>query len=360
MCLRFAFLLITRVTTWLRLSQREGAWRSAEILILRHQLAVLQRRQPRRPHLNWADRALLAALLSVIPKARRQGLRLLVTPDTILRWHRAIVRRRWAARSKRGRTGRPATRRHIKALVLRLARENPGWGYRRIHGELAGLGVNLAASTVWEILRTNGIDPAPRRTGPAWSQFLRSQAEAILACDFFSVDLLDGTQAYVLTVIGHAARRIRILGVTLYPTAEWTTQQARNLIMDLGGQAERMKFMIRDRGSNFTAAFDAVLADAGIRTVLCNVRTPRMNAIAERWIGGCRRELLDRTLIWNQSHLRQILREYENHHNQHRPHRFLHGAAPLKPLPEPADLEQVRVRRQARVGGLINEYHLVA
>jgi transposase len=360
MCLQFAFLLITRVTTWLQLSRRQEAWQTAEILILRHQLAILQRRQPRRPHLSWADRALLAALLSVIPKARRQGLRLLVTPDTILRWHRDIVRRRWAARSKRGRTGRPTTRRHIKALVLRLARENPGWGYRRIHGELAGLGVNVAASTVWEILKANGIDPAPRRTGPAWSQFLRSQAEAILACDFFSVDLLDGTQAYVLAVIEHASRRIRILGVTLYPTGEWTTQQARNLIMDLGGQAERMKFMIRDRGSNFTAAFDAVLADAGIRTVLCNVRTPRMNAIAERWIGGCRRELLDRTLIWNQAHLRQILREYENHHNQHRPHRSLHGAAPLKPLPDPVDLEQYRVRRQARVGGLINEYRLVA
>ena len=360
MCLRFVFLLITRVASWLQLSRHEEAWQTAEILILRHQLAVLQRQQPRRPDLNWADRALLAALLSVIPKARRQGLRLLVTPDTILRWHRDIARRRWAARSKRGRTGRPATRRNIKALVLRLARENPGWGYRRIHGELAGLGANVAASTVWEILRTNGIDPAARRTGPTWAQFLRSQAEAILACDFFSVDLLDGTQAYVLTVIGHAARRIRILGVTLHPTGEWTTQQARNLIMDLGEQAERMKFMIRDRGSNFTAAFDAVLADAGIRTVLCNVRTPRMNAIAERWIGGCRRELLDRTLIWNQSHLQQILRDYENHHNQHRPHRFLHGAAPLKPLPEPVDLEQYRVRRQARVGGLINEYRLVA
>ena len=360
MCLRFVFLLITRVASWLQLSRHEEAWQTAEILILRHQLAVLQRQQPRRPDLNWADRALLAALLSVIPKARRQGLRLLVTPDTILRWHRDIARRRWAARSKRGRTGRPATRRNIKALVLRLARENPEWGYRRIHGELAGLGANVAASTVWEILRTNGIDPAARRTGPTWAQFLRSQAEAILACDFFSVDLLDGTRAYVLTVIGHAARRIRILGVTLHPTGEWTTQQARNLIMDLGEQAERMKFMIRDRGSNFTAAFDAVLADAGIRSVLCNVRTPRMNAIAERWIGGCRRELLDRTLIWNQSHLQQILRDYENHHNQHRPHRFLHGAAPLKPLPEPVDLEQYRVRRQARVGGLINEYRLVA
>src|SRR4249919_3447158 len=251
MCLRFVFLLITRLAAWLRLSRREEAWKTAEILILHHQLAVLQRQQPRRPKLNWADRALLTTLLSVTPKARRQGLRLLVTPDTILRWHRDIVRRRWAARSVPGKAGRPATRRNIKALVLRLARENPGWGYRRIHGELAGLGVKVAASTVWEILRTNGIDPAARRTGPTWAQFLRSQAEAILACDFFSVDLLDGTQAYVLTMIGHAARRIRILGVTLYPTGEWTTQQARNLIMDLGEQAERMKFMIRDRGSNF-------------------------------------------------------------------------------------------------------------
>jgi putative transposase len=162
------FLLITRVTSWLRLSRREDAWKTAEILILRHQLAVQQRRQPRRPNLNWADRALLATLLSVIPKARRHRLRLLVTPDTILRWHRDIIRRRWSARSRRGKTGRPATRRNIRALVLRLARENPGWGYRRIHGELASLGVKVAASTVWEILKKAGIDPAPRRSGPAW------------------------------------------------------------------------------------------------------------------------------------------------------------------------------------------------
>jgi putative transposase len=245
----------------------------------------------------WADRALLAVLLGVIPKARRHGLRLLVTPDTIVRWHRDIIRRRQAARSMRGRTGRPSTRRTVKALVLRLARENPEWGYRRIHGELAGLGVNVAASTVWEILKTHGIGPAPRRTGPTWWQFPRSQAEAILACDFCTADLPGGTQAHVLAVIEHATRRIRILGVTLYPSGEQTAQQARNLLMDLGGQADRMKFMIRDRGSNFTDIFDAVLVDAGIRTVLCNVRTPRMNAIAERWIGGCRRELLDRTLV---------------------------------------------------------------
>jgi len=360
MCLRFAVLLISQLAAGLRLSRREETWKAAEILLLRHQLTVLQRHQPCRLKLTWADRALLVTLLGVIPKARRPGLRLLVTPDTILRWHRDIVRRRWTAKSMRGKTGRPATRRNIKALVLRLARENPSWGYRRIHGELAGLGVKIAASTAWEILKNAGIDPAPRRTGPTWSQFLRSQADAILACDFFTADLLDGTQAYVLAVIEHATRRIRILGVTLHPTGEWTAQQARNLIMDLDEQAHRVRFMIRDRGSNFTTAFDVVLADAGIRTVLCNVRTPRMNAIAERWIGGCRRELLDRALVWNQAHLRQILRQYEAHHNQHRPHRSLKGAAPLKPLPEPVNLEQYRVRRQARVGGLINEYRLVA
>ena len=360
MCLRLVFLLITRIAAWLRLSRREEAWKTAEILLLRHQIAVLQRRQPRRPRLNWADRALIATLLSVIPKPRRHGLRLLVAPETILRWHRDIVRLHWAARSMRGKTGRPATRRNIQALVRRLARENPGWGYRRIHGELAGLGVKVAASTVWEILKASGIDPARRQPGPTWSQFLRSQAGAILASDFFTADLLDGTQACVLAVIELASRRIRILGVTQHPTGEWTAQQARNLLMDLGEQAHRVKFMIRDRGSNFTAAFDAVLADAGIRTVLCNVRTPRMNAIAERWIGGCRRELLDRTLVWNQAHLRRILRAYEIHHNQHRPHRSLDAAAPLRPLPEPVDLERYRVQRQTRTACLINEYRLVA
>src|SRR5450432_1581504 len=197
MCLRLVFLLITRVASWLRLSRREEAWKTAGILILRHQLAVLQRNQPRRPNLNWADRALLAALPGAIPKTRCHKLRLLVTPDTIARWHHDLARRRQAARSRRGKTGRPATRRNIRALVLRLARENPGWGYRRIHGELAGLGVKVAASTAWEILRASGIDPAGRRTGPTGSQFLRYPAESILACDFLAVGLLDGTRAYV-------------------------------------------------------------------------------------------------------------------------------------------------------------------
>ena len=205
------------------------------------------------------------------------------------------------------------------------------------------------------------MDPAPRRTAPTWPQFLRSQAEAILACDFFTADLLDGTQAYVLAVIERATRRVRILGVTVHPTGQWTAQQARNLIMDLGEQAHRVKFMIRDRGSNYTAAFGAVLADAGIRTVLCNVRTPRMNAIAERWIGGCRRELLNRTLIWNQTHLRRILCQYETHHNRlPRPRvgtgpREVHGRStrsqchPVRFCPAPAPIAAVTdSRRRSR------------
>ncbi len=360
MCLRFVFLLIMRLATWLRLSRREETWKTAEILILRHQLTVLQRRQPRRPKLNWADRALLAALLSVIPKARRHGLRLLVTPDTILRWHRNIVRRRWAARSMRLNTGRPATRRNIRALVLRLARDNPEWGYRRIHGELAGLGVKIAAPTAWEILKKAGLDPAPRRTAPNLVP-----VPTIASRSGPGERLLHSRPARRHTGLRPGGDRTRD---PAHPHPRRHAASHRGVDhsastqppQDLGEQTHRVKFMIRDRGSNFTAAFDAVLADAGIGTALRNVRTPRMNAITERWIGGCRRELLDRAHVWNQAHLRRILRQYETHHNQHRPHRSLHGAAPLKPLPEPADLGQHRVRRQARVSGLINEYRLVA
>jgi transposase InsO family protein len=243
---------------------------------------------------------------------------------------------------------------------LRLAGENPGWGYRRIHGELAGLGVRSAPSTVWEILAKAGIDPAPRRTGPTWAQFLRSQAEAIIAADFFTVDLLNGAQVYCLAVIEHVTRRIHILGATANPTAAWVTQQARNLLMDLDGHAETMKFLIRDRDAKFVAAFDAVFHSVGIRVIKTPVQAPRANAIMERWIGSCRREVLDRTLIWNLPHLRRILAEYEDHYNRHRLHRTLQQASPLKGLPEPANLDQLKVQRRDRLGGIIHEYAQVA
>lgn len=285
MCLRFVSDLAVRIVPALGLWRRGDDHKTVEILLLRHQLAVLQRQLAaagRRPRPDWADRAIIALLLGLVPKGRRAGLRLFVAPDTILRWHREPLRRRWAKKS-RPKNGRPATHRNIKSMVLRMARQNPAWGYRRIHGELAGLGVHVAASTVWEILKAAGIEPAPRRGSITWASFLRSQAEGIIAADFFTADLLDGTKVYVLAVIEHATRRIRILGSTLHPTGEWTTQMARNMLMDLEDAAATVKFLIRDRGSNFTAAFDTVLADVGIRTVLCNVRTPRMNAIMERW-----------------------------------------------------------------------------
>ena len=194
MCLRFVFLLALRVPAWLRLSRRSSAWKDAEILLLRHQIALLERHGAARPKLTWADRALIAALLAVVPRPRRAGLRLPATPATILRWHRDLVKRRWAAKSRPKSPGRPCRHPTVTRLVLRMARDNEHWGYRRIAGELAGLGITVAPSTVWEILKKHDIDQAPRRSGPSWSQFLRSQAEAIIASDFFTVDLLDGTR----------------------------------------------------------------------------------------------------------------------------------------------------------------------
>jgi len=359
-CLRFVFLLALRIPAWLRLSRRPSAWKDAEILLLRRQVTLLERQSTARPRLSWADRALIATLLAGIPRHRHGALHLPVAPATILCRHRDLVTRRWAAKSRHKRPGRPRKHPQITRLVLRMAREN-AWGYRRITGELAGLGIIVAPSTVWEILKRHGIDPAPRRSGPSWAEFLRSQAEAIIACDFFTVDLLDGTKAYVLAVIEHATRRIHVLGATAHPTAEWVTQQARNMLMDLENSADRVKFLIRDRDILYPPGFDQVLADAGIETVRSAVRAPRMNSIMERWIGSARRELLDRTLIWNLPHLRRILREYETHHNGHRPHMALAGAAPDKPLPpEVADLQAFRSRRHDRVGGVIHEYQQAA
>ncbi|HEY6792072.1 MAG TPA: integrase core domain-containing protein, partial [Trebonia sp.] len=297
----------------------------------------------------------LALLAGTVPAERLAAMRLIVTPGTIVRWHRDIVRRRWARRS--GRSGRPATHRKVRSAVLRLARENESWGYRRIHGELAGLGIVVAPSTVWQILKNAGISPAPRRDGPRWAEFLRSQAQGILALDFFTADLLNGTAVYVLAVIEHGTRRIRILGATGHPVQSWVVQQARNLLMDLDDAGMSVKFVLHDRDASFTAAFDAVFRAAGARVVRSAVQAPRMNAIMERWIGSCRRELLDRTLIWNQRHLMSVLREYEDFYNTHRPHRTLNQAAPLRPLPDDVtDLDSFRVRRRDRAGGAIHEY----
>jgi putative transposase len=360
--LKLIFLVVSGVMSLLRLSRREAWLKDAEILILRHQLAVAQRQRPRvHPRLTWPDRAWLAMLAGRLPIERLAGMRLIVTPGTIMRWHRGIVRRRWARRSCQGRSGRPATHRNIRSVVLRLARGNESWGYRRFLGELAGLGIRVAPSTVWEILKSAGIDPAPRRDGPGWAEFLRSQAQGILALDFFTADLLNGAKAYVLAVIEHGTRRVRVLGATGHPVQAWAVQQARNLLMDLEDTGFRVKFVLHDRDTSFTAASGAVFQAAGARVIRSAVQAPRMNSIMERWIGSCRRELLDRILIWNQRHLMTVLREYQDFYNTHRPHRTLNQAAPLRPLPDDVtDLDQFRVRRRDRAGGVIHEYRLVA
>jgi putative transposase len=277
--LKLIFLTVSSAMSLLRLSRRESWWKDAEILMLRHQLAVAQRQRPRvRVHarLTWPDRAWLALLARTLPVDRLAGMRLIVTPATILRWHRDIVRRRWARLPRQGRSGRPATHRNVRAVVLRLARENESWGYRRIHGELAVLGITVAPSTVWQILKKAGISPAPRRDGPGWAEFLRSQAQGILALDFFTADLLNGTTVYVLAVIEHGTRRIRILGATGHPVQSWVVQQARNLLMDLDDAGTSVKFILHDRDASFTAAFDAVFQAAGARVVRSAVQAPRM------------------------------------------------------------------------------------
>jgi putative transposase len=322
---RLLYLMLLRVLGWITLLARSEASKDAEILVLRHQVLVL-RRQVGAPKPSWADRAIISALVRRIPRPRR--LCLLVTPRTLLRWHAHLVRRRWTY-PRRG-PGRPPTRPTIRALVLDLAAENPAWGYRRITGELAGLGREAGAATVWQILHKSGIDPVPRRSGPNWGQFLRAQAEGILACDFFHADTITLTRLYCFAVVEHATRRVRVLGVTANPTGAWVTQQARNLMLDLGDHAGGFNFLIRDRDSKFTAMFDEVFRAEGIRIVLTAPQAPRMNAIMERWVGSVRRELLDRILIINAAHLHKALSEYESHFNGHRPHRALNQASPLR------------------------------
>ncbi|MGC9540757.1 integrase core domain-containing protein [Streptomyces sp. UG1] len=335
--------------------------KDAEILALRRQITMLERQLGRdRVRFAPSDRVFLAALLHRLPRGVLRRARLLVRPDTVLHWHRYLVSRRHAARSRPKRAGQPRTVRSIRVLVLRLARENPGWGYQRIHGELLVVGVQVAASTVWEILKEAGIDPVPERGSSTWTDFLRSQADTLLACDFFEAVTLSEARLYVFAVIGHAGRRIRVLGATAQPTASWVAQAARNLVMDLEGAGCRARFMIRDRDGKYPALFDTVPKDAGIEVVLSGVRMPGMNAFMERWVQTCRRELLDRTLVWNQHHLLHALREFETFYNEHRPHQGIANTRPLHPLPPPISdpdaIAHLDIRRRDRLGGTLHEY----
>ena len=353
--LRLLYLILCQLLGWLALLARGQTSKNAELLILRHEVAVL-RRQVARPRPTWPDRAVLAALSRLLSREHR-GHRL-VTPGTLLRWHRALVGRHWTRPHRP--PGRPSTSPELRRLILRMAAENPTWGYRRIHGELVQLGYRVASSTVWLLLKRAGMDPAPRRGDLTWRRFLSAQAEGILACDFFHVDTVLLRRLCVLFVIEVASRRVHILGVTANPTGAWVTQQARNLLMDLADRVGQFKFLIRDRDTKFTHSFDAVFGSEGIRILRTPVLAPRTNAFAERWVGTIRREVLDRMLIFDRRQLETVLAGYVTHYNEHPPHRALEQAAPLTAVPPAAPAADMRVVRVDRLGGLIHEYVQVA
>jgi putative transposase len=353
--LRLLYLIFQQVLGLVLLMGRTSSTKDVELLVLRHEVGVLRRTNPR-PRLNWADRVIFAALIRRLPRTLRWYR--LVTPATVLRWHRQLVRRRWTYPN---RPGRPPINDIIVALVVRMATENPSWGYMRIQGELLKLGHRVGASTIRRILQRHRIPPAPlRHTDTSWRQFLRTQATSMLAIDFFHVDCaVTLRRLYVLFALEVGDRYLHILGVATHPDGSWTTQQARNLVMDLGEHIGRFRFLVRDRAGQFTASFDAVLADAGIDVIKIPPRCPRANCFAERLVLTVRTELTDRMLIFGERHLRRVLAVYAAHYNRQRPHRALQLRPPRPglPVPQPA---QGRIRRRPVLGGLINEYEPAA
>jgi putative transposase len=349
----FARLVLTRFR-WLFAS---GDARDTEILALRHQVLVLQR-QINRPRFNDADRTLLALLADVMERGRHHRTFLIVRPATVVGWHRRLVARHWT-QPPTAKRGRPPIDPELRALAIRLARENPTWGYRRVHGELCRLGHRIAASSVWKVLRAAGIDPTRDRTGPSWAEFIRSQAKGIIATDFACVDTALLRRFHVLFVIEVASRRVHLAGITTNPTGPWTTQAARNLLMKLPDD-HGFRFLIRDGAGQFTESFDTVFASSGVTAIRIPPRAPQANAYAERWVRTLRHEILDRTIIWNERQLRRLLTEYIAHYNTHRPHRSLDQRAPDDHGAVTSIGPSQPIRRHTTCAGLINEYRTAA
>jgi putative transposase len=344
---------VLRLIVW---SQRSGDAQALEVMVLRHQVDVLNR-QVGRARFETHDRLLLAAASRLLSKPRWEVF--VVRPETLLRWHHRLVARKaawWGSRSR----GRPPTLQDVKDLIVRFAKDNPRWGYRRIQGELKKLGHEVSAMTIRDVLRRSGLGPAPRRMGPSWSEFLHAQASAIVACDFFTVYGAWGKTIYVLFAIELSSRRVHLGGCTARPNDAWVTQQARNLSMTLADTNRHVRFLIHDRDTKFTAAFDEVFRTDGLRIIKTPIRSPQANAIAERWVKSARTEVLDWLLIFGERHLRTTLREYVAHYNRCRPHRSLDLTTPEPYERSIGSASTSRVHRRGRLGGLINEYYEAA
>jgi transposase InsO family protein len=352
MLLSLLYFLVRRL---LGTGSRQQDERDIELLVLRHQVKVLQR-QVKRPRLRRLDRLLLAAASRTMPRDLWSSF--VVRPETLLRWHRELVRRKWTYR-RRGHPGRPPIGPEVRDLILRLGRENPRWGYQRIRRELMKLEIRISATTVRTILLRHGLHPAPLRAGPTWAEFLRSQAAGILATDFFTVETIRLKTLYVLFFIELQSRRVHVVGVTAHPDSAWVTQQARNLAID-----ERLgdvRFLVRDRDAKFSGPFDEVLETEGIRVIRTPIRAPRANAFAERFVRTVRRECLDHVLIYGRRHLERVLQAYVAHYVEERPHRGLSLAVPAgSRTPQVRGTTRTPVERRDVLGGLIHEYRWAA
>ena len=354
MLVSFCYLVLRRFLQLAALRVRSNDFKELEIVVLRHELAIL-RRQRKRPVLTEVDRLFLAAASRCLSRERWRSF--LITPATLLRWHRRLVAKRWTFT----RQGRPPMRREIRDLVLRLARENPRWGYQRIVGELKGLGIPVSATTVRTWLRAAGLGPSGTRRGITWREFVRTHRHSLLAVDFLTVETLWLQRLYVLFFIELGSRRVHLAGCTPHPGTPWVVQRARQLTWTLACRPEPVRFLIRDRDQKFTDQFDDVFRSDGIEIIRTPFRTPQANGVAERFVRTVRSECLDWLLILNEKHLERVLEVFVTHYNEHRPHRAL-SLAPPEPRRSwvAAAAAVVRVHRRDRLGGVIREYILAA